>query len=276
MRNIQTTKPRPGAQVDWGHPFNDELMSWWLFNDGAGVGLIDIAGVNHGILTSMNPAQDWVGDRYGGALSFPGSDDHVELGTLDASGDAFSISCRFIVRSRPPNDYRLVSKATGTAANAHWWMLGGDFNGGVHRIRARRKTGGSTITVRANGGSAVDLNVWYTAHATYDGAQVRLYLDSEELPTGSSSKTGNVDTDPTVQVWIGANPTDSASPLDGSISDVRIWNRFVSTDEALDQIRYPYEGIEQRQSVTYFVPSGGVITAVRDMVGGFGLVPFAR
>ena len=40
----QITKPPPGASVDWGNSINRGLISWWLFNEGAGARVADIAG----------------------------------------------------------------------------------------------------------------------------------------------------------------------------------------------------------------------------------------
>lgn len=72
------TKPKPGCFIDPTHPLSRGLVGCWLFNEGAGSRLTDISGYgNHGALTNMDPASDWVGSPRGGALDFDGSNDAI-------------------------------------------------------------------------------------------------------------------------------------------------------------------------------------------------------
>ncbi len=85
------------------HPLNRGLVSWWLASPGTmgGSRFVDVMSPgpngNHGTLTNMNPATDWVGSsRPGGwgALDFGGTDEHIAIGSKDyiASGRPFCIS----------------------------------------------------------------------------------------------------------------------------------------------------------------------------------------
>lgn len=73
--------------VNWAHPLNRGLVSWWLAVPGyAGYGSTvwrDLANRNHGTLTSMDPKTDWGGakGRSGGwgSLDFDGSNDYVSI-----------------------------------------------------------------------------------------------------------------------------------------------------------------------------------------------------
>ena len=62
--------------------------------------------------------------------------------------------------------------------------------------------------------------VWTHAAVTYDGS-MKIYQDRVEV--GSRSKSGSLDTNGTVPVWIGRNP-DGYGPFDGVIDDVHIYN----------------------------------------------------
>lgn len=55
------------------------LVGYWSMLQGGGHTLYDVSGYdNHGTLTSMDPATDWVGSPYGGALQFDGTNQYVE------------------------------------------------------------------------------------------------------------------------------------------------------------------------------------------------------
>ena len=45
---------------------------------------------------------------------------------------------------------------------------------------------------------------WYFCAAVYDGSVMRLYINGVEIDT--KDKVGVIDTDPSVDAWIGANP----------------------------------------------------------------------
>jgi hypothetical protein len=66
--------------------------------------------------------------------------------------------------------------------------------------------------------------------AVYDGSDMRLYKDGELV--GSLSKTGAVDTNGTVPLWIGGNPPSSNSrPWAGAISDVMVYNEALTAQQ---------------------------------------------
>jgi hypothetical protein len=123
------------------------------------------------------------------------------------------------------SDQRIISKATGSAEQAHYWMLSQTNVGGAQRLRFRLKTGSVTTTLVASTGD-LQPNTWYHVAATYDGSTMRLYLNGVQV--GSTSKTGTIATNATVPVSIGRNP-EGSNYLTGTIDDVRIYNRALSS-----------------------------------------------
>jgi hypothetical protein len=73
------SSPPSGIQVNWLHPLSRGLVGCWLFNDGSGEQVLDIAGNNHGTLTNMDAPTDWVGGKDGWALDFDGTNDYVRI-----------------------------------------------------------------------------------------------------------------------------------------------------------------------------------------------------
>ena len=72
------TKPELGARLNRNHARSRGLRGRWLFNDRTGSRAHNIVGDrDYGTLTDMDPATDWVGSEFGGALDFDGSNDVV-------------------------------------------------------------------------------------------------------------------------------------------------------------------------------------------------------
>ena len=74
-------KPPPGTQLNRNHPLAAGLVGAWLMNEGSGLYTYDLSGFgNHGTLTNMDPATDWVAGPDGYALDFDGGDDYINTG----------------------------------------------------------------------------------------------------------------------------------------------------------------------------------------------------
>jgi hypothetical protein len=75
---------------------------------------------------------------------------------------------------------------------------------------------------------------WHYAVLTYDGSTLKLYMDGIEM---AATPTGGVMPDNTGEypVVIGANSQKLDSYFTGSIDEVRIWNRAITSTEVADQ-----------------------------------------
>jgi len=87
------------------------------------------------------------------AMDFDGIDDAVDLGPLNVAGNSLTLAAWIRADSFPGSimDPRIISKATGTAAQAHTFMLGTIISGNNNAVlRGRVRTSGSTATLIAN------------------------------------------------------------------------------------------------------------------------------
>jgi len=115
-------------------------------------------------------------------------------------------------------DGRILSKATGIQEQDHYWILSTWRVGRAIRLRFRLKAGD------------LKLGVWTHVVAVYDGKLMKLYKDGRLV--GSIAKTGIIDTNANVSVWIGDNPPEVGSrPWNGLLDDVRIYNRALAESE---------------------------------------------
>ncbi len=203
-----------------------ELTAHWLLNEGSGATANDSTTNNYD--GTINGAS-WNSNT----LTFDGSNDYINLGVLDVSGDALTLSAR-VMSSNLANcnslDCRIISKASSTAENDHYWMLSTTNSGGVARLRFRLKVNGTTQTLISDATGVVEDDELFHVAATYDGSHMRLYKNGVEV--GSKVASGNIGTNNNVEAWIGGNPDGAASrPWEGTIADVRLYNLTLTAAE---------------------------------------------
>src|SRR5690606_37927116 len=96
-------------------------------------------------------------------------------------------------------------------------------------LRFRLKTGTTTTNLYASSGF-LQTDTWYHAAAVYDGEEMILYLNGTEV--GSTEKTGQIATDPTVEVRVGGSPhSDTEKAWNGLLDDIRLYSRALSQNE---------------------------------------------
>ncbi|MCK5922055.1 MAG: hypothetical protein KAG66_14025, partial [Methylococcales bacterium] len=208
-----------------------ELTAAYPFEEGSGQTILDLSGNGNNGTLAGNAARNPIG-KVGEAIEFNGSSSHINLGSLDITSPALSIAMWFKPDDFGTHDARLISKATGTANSAHYWMVSTIRNSGQHKLRFRLKTenGGTSTLI---GYAALASGVWTHVTATYDGVAMKLFQDGVQV--GSLAKTGAITTSASVEAWIGANPG-STRYFDGLIDDVRIYTEALNVTTIQDII----------------------------------------
>jgi hypothetical protein len=168
----------------------------------------------------------------GMALDFDGVDDRLDLGSVDVAGSGITLSLWLKPESYMYNDTRVISKATSTSANDHWWMMSTNGNNHVLRFRLKTNDGSNTTTLIADSGG-VSEGEWIHAAATWDGSMMRIYRNLQEV--GGTAKGGTaVAVDASVNAAIGNQPPGAGDKhWVGLIDEVRIHNRGLSEAELL-------------------------------------------
>lgn len=240
---------------------NNGLVGYWNFDDGNGTKARDNSGNgNIGTLTNMASGSAWTGSitsrmRFFNptSLLFDGSDDYVQAtqtglptGVSERSISGWIKMTSDTATVKVPFAYGNCSAggdAFGVFLNAsevlNFWGCGsGDFSTSA----------------------SVSVNTWHHITATYDRANVRVFLDGVQVGS-TTAKTLNTGT---VGMFIGNDGTlDPASyAFLGLVDDLRVYNRALSSSE----VAALYAGSKSTGSGTYTLGTN------LDVNGNFSLI----
>jgi len=199
------------------------VVGYWHFDEGVATSSYDSSGNrNNGVLINGPTWQTSSNCRSGSCLSFDGTNDYVDVGT----GTSLSITQNITMET--------------------WVKLNTYTSGGTNTDRASivQKTGQYYMTVNSANGtldvffqgitgahtssnSTIPLNEWAHVAITYDGSNIKWYIN------GSLDKTlpaaGTIGTD-LRSVRVGGEPGFGRF-TNGHIDEVRIYNRALSAEE---------------------------------------------
>lgn len=190
---------------------------------------------------SVTKAQDELKLKEGFALSLDGGaylDPGVAASTRVArtAVKGLTVECWAKVRAvagKPGSYAGLISASTTKAAGVRamkGWMLGVDGSSFVFAVQA---AGGDVNTTLITGPSPrLQLHRWYHVAATFDGKQMRLYINGK-LQAWSSRQLGLLKYPETSALSVGRQPGALGEGLSGVVDDVAVWSRALTEGELL-------------------------------------------
>ena len=215
-----------------GQGLSSGLVGHWTFDgkDTIGGTIRDISGQgNHGNVVNIATSTFYVPGKIGQGLNFDGVDDLINLGTNDTllnETSPVTISAWVYPRSIGENaGGRIVARASSTNGP----MLAITTSGVL-----RFEVDGSTDLVRTSASDTLILNKWQHVVATWDGSStatnVHFYIDG--LETSYVTSTNLVSpVDNSAQALFIGNVSAGSRTFNGTIDDVRIYNRALSVTE---------------------------------------------
>lgn len=232
--NNQLVKPLPGATLNLLHPLSNDIQGYWLFNEKAGSIANDISGRrNHGSLSGMAPntqGSGWTGSKQGGGLAFDDINDYVDCGndkSLDISTKG-SISA-LIYPTNVVNFCTIVGKMGADDLHSSIYFFIANNNA---YLRVYDVTG-AWIAVAA----PIVANKWQHVVGTYDGTNLRIYMDGALIHTDSPVPTININT---ASVRIGGNGRWATELFEGIIDNVIYWTKGISSFDVKQLYQKPY------------------------------------
>ncbi len=159
-------------------------------------------------------------------------------------GPTRELSVEAWVKIEQPEDWGgLVGMIRDNGNDEHGWLLGynrNSFTFALASTKTRRLTYLAARRIYQTG-------AWYQVAATYDGAEMRLYVDGV-LAASDRSQSGDIDDPAGGAFVIGAyHDENETHPLSGEIHHAAVWKRVLSGPEIrrrFDDRKTRYPGIE--------------------------------
>jgi hypothetical protein len=200
------------------------MVSYWKFEESGGTIAFDSVGSNNGTLVN-GPV--WTTGIVGGALSFDGVDDHVDVPTspsLDFRGTDKLTVVAWVndVNGWPASGVqRIVSQDGPSGGNNHFILY---TNG--------NKLGFDISTVSwhsTSGSTSLQNNIWHHVALVYDGSTLQGYLDG--TLDANISLIGNIGQGQILEAVVIGAKRGNTQKFDGLIDEVSILNRALSAEE---------------------------------------------
>jgi hypothetical protein len=193
-------------------PNNNGLVGYWNFNEAAGTIAHDYSGNGKNGTLVNSPV--WTNGKLGGALSFNGSNTKVTT-NLSISSGAVTISA-WVYRNDTTVFDSIMQDSTGSHDDGVIVESGNNSN-------VNFMTQGLSQTYFDSG--TVPIKQWVMITCVYDGSTKYIYVNGKLA--GSIAATG---TFASTNIKIGESRT-GGSHANGSIDDLRIYNRALGTSE---------------------------------------------
>ncbi len=208
------------APIDYGDP---SLVGYWTFNEGTGTKVYDYSGHNASGTWAGTLGSQWVGGRVGAyAGSFNGTDNHVNVSSTNALKILNPISMTAWIN--PTTTSSLMSVLTkGQDGTAYDYGLLIKITSGVITFR------NSTADVYST--STVTTGVWqFVGLSCADNISCKVYINNNFSSTITLTYGGAIQSNWSLDI---GNAMGTSVFMNGSIDDVRIYNRALSASEIL-------------------------------------------
>jgi len=165
------------------------------------------------------------------SLNFDGSNDRVEVNNTLANGfSELSISTwvKYANNVATSNRYHPIVAKIGSLGNSFVlrnMRSGASSNGGELHFMVLTPDGSFT----AFSGVVPSQNVWINVVGTYDGSNVKIYIDG--VLKGTASATGNINTNNTILFLGDSGFGGFSSIFNGAIDEVSIYSRGLTQSE---------------------------------------------
>jgi hypothetical protein len=229
-----TSKPPPGATIDWGHPLARGLVGCWLFNEGSGIRVTNIAsGVSGtlqagGVPSSVPLFQGDLGVIVDPTISAQG----ISLSTGKTVAGAAQWSYAVDVKHHSlANAYAVIIATRATSGTNSGYVLYSNTAGGATgRLEQWVYSGGWNAFVSGTR----PLEQWEKYAGTYDGAVHTLYRGGRFANSAAATSYT-----PGTALSVGCY-TDGNNGINANIRYAHVWNRALTPNEVSWLAAEPY------------------------------------
>ncbi len=212
------------------------LVGWWPMNDGKGQTVKDWSGRgNNGVLGASSAVEatdpSWIkGVFLGSALRFDGVDDVVTIPDSSALEPSRITVAAWVRNTGSPGTFKyIVAKAAADCDHSSYGLYTGPDGGLAFYI-----ADGSQFYRSPQMSQNVWDGQWHHVAGTFDGDTVRLYVDGNQVGSGTPAATSIDYANPVGGGTIGAFPDSTCwhgpLTLQGDIDGVQIWSQALPVD----------------------------------------------
>lgn len=193
-------------------PTADGYVADWSLSEGTGAAIAD--NTANSLDLTLAPTDHWTTGKIGNAYAFDGTDDSARI-TDNAAFDLANVTVSAWVKTSDVSDYNSIVQAFHFG-NKDGWALS---------VRKTSGRGGfeicdGTNNVQCLSSGAITDGAWHHLVGVYDGAYVRLYVDSSAAtPTANSNGIAYGDPTPLAVAW---RPDSTLRYLAATIDEVRV------------------------------------------------------
>jgi hypothetical protein len=189
------------------------LAAYWKFDENSGSAAADASG--HGNTGTLFNGPVWSAGKIGGCLRFNGSTTYIDCGNGASLNPGSQLSVAAWINMN----------AGSTSASQEILSKSSQYH---FRVQAGGKLRFAVGSATLNGTSVLSTNTWHYVAATYDGAEMKLYVNG--VLDGTLSNAALMSNNG-LNVRLGAR--DSSTPLcfNGLLDEVRVYNRAISAAE---------------------------------------------
>ncbi len=203
-----------------GLPLANGLILGLPCYEGSGLATRDLSGYENN--ATLQGGMSWSGGQNGTALKFNGTSGYVSVPNnpaVNAATAAITFGGWYNVTAI--NGYRMLSNWDGT----NGWIL--QQNGSLSWQAYVKASGGGLLQAHCT------LNLtagWHFVVCTYDGANMRLYVDLQQDGNSTTAQTGTISTN-SHAIYLGTNETANGSWFNGEMDGQFVFNRALSFSE---------------------------------------------
>jgi len=196
------------------------LLGWWKFDENNGTQASDSSAGNHpGFLTGN---AKWAKGKVGGAIELDGNS-FVRVPKSSGMNCGAAVTVAGWVKFRSvPADWTAIA----TKGDSAWRLSTVESNNQAHfAVNDPQQTGSDA---KVNGQLNLDNNTWHHLTGTYDGKDLKVYVDGKR--DQSAPWTGGLGRNE-FEVLLGANVEREGRGFDGWLDDIRIYNYALPESE---------------------------------------------
>ena len=212
------------------------LVAAYSFDEGAGTAANDAS--SQGNTAVLINGVAWVAGQHGSAVSFDGVNDYISIpnsASTNISGNTITLSMWINPQPLATGDSVVLGKFWNTTMSSPYYQYGLELGGGN---RTDFYVGTTSGPRTALAGTTLPFNQWSYLAITFDGAQVKTYVNGALVNTQALSATitarGNA-------INVGADAT-PAQFNKGMLDDLRIYNRVLTQAQIQTDMAAPVGG----------------------------------